>query len=149
MKEYYKDGLLPEAYIEEAFKRLQTIKSGTLGEAFEKTSQTFARECREDFYNYTYELEGYINELIRKNTSTTATLGEIIERAVADYILDIFHDNLYTYLENHLEMLFLEEGLLPEDLAKLNLLSLIGYADDSTSIARLRKRARKYIKQAC
>lgn len=149
MKEYYKDGLLPEAYIEEAFKRLQTIKSGTVGEAFAKTAQTFASECREDFYNYTYELEGYINDLIRKNTSTTATLGEIIERAVSDYLLDVFHDNLYTYLENHLETLFLEEGFPSEDLAKLNLLALIGYADNSTSIARLRKRARRYMKQAC
>lgn len=149
MKAYFKDGLLEEAYIEEAFKRLQTVKSGTVKEAFEKTAKAFASEYREDFYGSTYELEGYINDLIRKNTSATITLGEIIESAVVEYLLDIFHDNLYTYLENHVEALLSEDGFQEEDLAKINLLAIIGYADNDTSIAKLRKRARKYIKQAC
>ena len=44
MKPYYNEGLLPDEYVEEAFKRLLTIKKGTVGEAFLKVAKEMSLE---------------------------------------------------------------------------------------------------------
>lgn len=149
MKPYYNEGLLPDEYVEEAFKRLLTIKKGTVGEAFLKVAKEMSLEYRENYYDYVYELEGFINEVIRQNTSEYFTLMEAIPLAVEAYLLEVFHDNIYTFLENYLENLFIEQGLSSQEVKALNLLRLIGYADNNTSLFKLRRNAKKYLQNAC
>lgn len=149
MKPYYNEGLLPDEYVEEAFKRLLTIKKGTVGEAFLKVAKEMSLEYRENYYDYVYELEGFINEVIRQNTSEYFTLMEAIPLAVEAYLLEVFHDNIYTFLENYLENLFIEQGLSSQEVKALNLLWLIGYADNNTSLFKLRRNAKKYLPNAC
>ena len=146
---YFNEGLLPDEYVEESFRRLLTIKSGTVGEAFSKVAKEISTEYRENYYDYVYELEGYINEVIRQNTSEYFTLMEAIPLAVEAYLLDIFRDNIYTFLENYLELWFYEHGLSSQEVQAINLPRIIGYADNNTSLFRLRKKAKKYLPDAC
>lgn len=148
MKQYFSEGLLPYEYVEEAFNQLLTIKSGTIGEAFSKVAKVMSLEYREQYYDYIYELEPYINEFIRQNTSASFTLMEAIPLAVESYLLDVFHDNLYTFLENYVEKMLFEQGLSKPEVDALNIPWFIGYADNGTSLVKLRRNAKKLIPTA-
>ena len=145
MKDFYSEGLLPREYINESFKRLLTIKSGTIGEAFERIAEEMSVEYREQYYDYLFELEGYVNEIIRQSPSKDFTLMHAIPPAVKNYLLDVFHDNIYTYADIIMEQCLEEQGLTKKQIEDLNVRWIISYVDENTSIRRLRKIAKKQI----
>ena len=57
MKKYFNEGLLPDEYVEEGFRRLLEIRKGTIGEAFRKVAREMSVEYRENYYDFIYELE--------------------------------------------------------------------------------------------
>lgn len=145
---YFSEGLIPDFYIEEAFKRLLKIKSGTINEAFYKISEEMADEFREDYYDYLYHLEPYVNSVIRTNLSSHITLWESVRIAVEDYYYDVFRDNIYTYADDIVEQCLMENGLSKPQIDAMNIRWLVSYVDGNTSIRRLRKLAKKQLPKA-
>lgn len=52
MKKYFNEGLLPDEYVEEGFRRLLGIRKGTIGEAFRKVAREMSVEYQENYYDY-------------------------------------------------------------------------------------------------
>ena len=63
MKKYFNEGLLPDEYVEEGFRRLLEIRKGTIGEAFYNLVTIF-----KNIFIYCYD-----EELIQENTYLRAT----------------------------------------------------------------------------
>lgn len=80
MKNYFNEGLLPDEYVEEGFRRLLEIRKGTIGEAFRKVAREMSVEYQENYYDFIYELEGYINEILRERTSLDMTMAEVLSK---------------------------------------------------------------------
>lgn len=150
MKQYFTDGLLPYAYIEEVFERTLCFNAGTLRTVFVQAVRDVIEECDAELYIYTYELEGYINDRIRKGHITnTFTLSEVLKTAFEDYMLEVLHDNIYTFLENYLSNLLNRAGFSESHIQQMNLLEIIGYATEDTSLSEIRKKARAYARFTC
>ena len=121
MKKYFNEGLLPDEYVNEGFNRLMKIKKGTIGEAFRKVAREMSVEYQENYYDYIYELEGYINEVLRERTSLDMTMAEVLSKAVETCFMEVFYDNTYTFLENYLEKMFLSQGYSQKEVDSMNI----------------------------
>lgn len=148
MKEFFSEGLLPKEYILESAKRLLAIKSGTIGEAFERIAEEMSVEYREQYYDYLFELEGYVNEIIRQSPHKDFTLMHAIPPAVKNYLLDVFHENIYTYADLIMEQYLAEQGLTKKQIKDLNIRWIVSYVDNTTSIRKLRKLAKQQLPKA-
>lgn len=143
MKKYFNEGLLPDEYVEEGFRRLLEIRKGTIGEAFRKVAREMSVEYQENYYDYIYELEGYINEVLRERTSLDMTMAEVISKAVETYLMDVFYDNTYTYLENYLEKMFLAQGYSQKEVDSMNMSTLFDLVDNRTTLFHIKKTAKR------
>ena len=143
MKKYFNEGLLPDEYVNEGFNKLMKIKKGTIGEAFRKVAREMSVEYRENYYDYIYELEGYINEVLRERTSLDMTMAEVISKAVETYLMDVFYDNTYTYLENYLEKMFLAQGYSQKEVDSMNMSTLFDLVDNRTTLFHIKKTAKR------
>ena len=146
MKKYFNEGLLPDEYVEEGFRRLLEIRKGTIGEAFRKVAREMSVEYQENYYDFIYELEGYINEILRERTSLDMTMAEVLSKAVETYLMDVFYDNTYTFLENYIEKMLLSQGYSQKEVDSMNLSTLFDLVDNRTSLFHIRKTAKRRCK---
>lgn len=145
---YFCEGVLPYDYVETAFEKLGRVQKGRLMSAMVKTSREMWNLYEREFFRYTYELEGYINSIAASQPDKNFRLQKILEEAVHQYFLDLFHDNIYTFLEGYVKKILIANGIVEKEIKEADIYSLIGYVDEEEyNISDLKRRVCKYVCQ--
>ena len=142
--EYFSEGLLPYTYIETSFEKLGKVQKGNLKSAMERVAKEMWLTYETEFYRYTYELEGYINSIVARQKDKEFSLQKILEIAVYEYFLEVFHDNVYTFLEHYIRRMLAANGI--QKVKEGDVYSLIGYVEeDKYNISDMKRRVIKYV----
>lgn len=147
---YFSDGLLPDSYIETAFAILGKVQKGKLKSAMERTATEMWNAYERDYFRYTYKFEAYINNIALREEQKEFSLRNILKTAVEEYFMEVFHDNIYTFLEHYVREMLEESGI--RNVNQKDIYGLIDYVDEEVyKICDLRRRVKAYIrkKEAC
>lgn len=150
MKAYFNEGILPMEFLDETFSRMLLHKKGTVKEIFEKVVKEVTTEYEQELYECSYMLEGYINEVVRETQSTEDfTLTTVIREAGVRCLRDCLHDNLYTFLENYIELMLYLKRVPAEVITALPKWEVLGYVTEETTLEEVQKKVTEYLKFVC
>lgn len=150
MKEYFNEGILPMEFLEETFSRMLSHKKGTVREVFESAVKEVLTEYEQELFECSYMLEGYINEVAREVESTKEFyMTEVIQEAGVRCMSDCLHDNLYTFLENYIELMLYAKGVSAEVIATIPKWEVLGYVSEEITLDEVRDKVEQYLKFVC
>ena len=91
------------------------------------------------YFESSYMLEGYINEVAREAESTEDfSLTEAMREAGTRCLKDCLHDNLYTFLGNYIELMLYSKRMSAEFIATFPKWELLGYVPEETTLEEVR-----------
>lgn len=136
MNNLYYENLIPNIFLDKCVMKLIFKKSGTIIDVFQEVALEVAKENLFELYTYTYELEGYINDIIRNNDNI-AYLSDMIMLSTRDYLVENLMVNVYSIMiENITKML--DENGYGELIGSINFYSELGYIDGNSNIRKIR-----------
>ena len=145
---YIYESILPDSYIgNQMFEKMLNIRKGTLQEACISAAKEVICDNREIVYGYAWHLENDIDEYLKDCRKGQATLGEALEKAMTTYLTgEILKNNVFTFLENYVECLLYEKGLVPSDIEGIRsyLLRFVWYEGIDTDLTYIVKKVDKY-----
>lgn len=147
---YIYESILPDSYIgNQMFEKMLNIRKGTLQEACISAAKEVISENREIIYGYAWHLENEIDGYLKECRKGQATLWEALEIAMTGYLSgEVFRNNIYTFLENYVEYLLYEKGILPSDVESIRsyLLRFVWYEGADTDLNYIVKKVDKFAK---
>lgn len=146
MKEYFNMGILPTEFLNETFDRMLSSKKGTIKKSFERNVKKVLNEYEQELYDYTYLLEGYINEIVRETDSTKGFyLSHVIKESGKRCLRDCLHDNIYTFIENYIDQMLRHKRVSDETLATFPMQMVLYYANEDTTFEEIHKRVEEVL----
>ncbi len=104
MQSYVYDGFLRDSIIPDLmFQKMIYFKKGTVRDAFEQAVDEILADEQELIFDYAYSLEYYIDDYFR-SSGTTGKVATALNNGMREYLFDCLKANLYTFLENRVEV---------------------------------------------
>ena len=149
MKNYFNEGLIPMEVIEELFERMMLSRRGTILKSFEKNVKKVISKYEQELFSCSYMIEGYINEVAREvEDEEVVNLKPVIQEACKRCLRDCLHDNVYTFVENYIEMLLYDKRVSKEVIASFHMGKVMDFVSEKTTFNEIHKRVKKYVKMS-